>query len=119
MRRDPGANHAAVGLPMYVEDEEGDVGKPPGREVRQRAGCGSHLSTSSESSRSVRDSIRMHCPTKKKTKTKTRGRKEEGGRYRPRALETSADRYREVDDGGLVEDDEGLASTYVFLVLVF
>ena len=38
MRRDPGANHAAVGLPMYVEDEEGDVGKPPGREVRQTRG---------------------------------------------------------------------------------
>ena len=39
-------------------------------------------------------------------------------RYRPRELETNADRYREVDDGDLVENDEELASTYVFLVLV-
>lgn len=43
----------------------------------------------------------------------------EEGRYRPRVLETNADRYREVDDGGLVEDDEGMASTYVFLILVY
>lgn len=42
----------------------------------------------------------------------------EEARYRPRELETNADRYREVDDGDLVEDDEELASTYVFLVLV-
>ena len=39
-------------------------------------------------------------------------------RYRPRELETNAGRYREVDDGNLVEDDEELASTYVFVVLV-
>jgi len=38
--------------------------------------------------------------------------------YRPRVLETNADRYRELDDGDAVEDDEELASTYVFLVLV-
>ena len=43
----------------------------------------------------------------------------EGGRYRPRVLETNADRYREVDDGSLVEDDEEFASTYVFLVLAY
>ena len=38
-------------------------------------------------------------------------------RYQPRLLETNADRYRELDDGDLVEDDEELASTYVFLIL--
>ena len=43
----------------------------------------------------------------------------EGGGYRPRVLETNADRYREVDDDSLVEDDEEFASTYVFLVLVY
>jgi hypothetical protein len=38
-------------------------------------------------------------------------------RYRPRVLETNADRYRELDNGDVAEDDEELASTYVFLVL--
>ena len=40
-------------------------------------------------------------------------------RYRPRTLGTNADRYREIEEGVLEqEDEEELASTYVFLSLI-
>jgi len=40
-------------------------------------------------------------------------------RYRPRTLGTNADRYREIEGGVLEqENDEELASTYVFLSLI-
>jgi len=37
-------------------------------------------------------------------------------RYWPRTLGTNADRYREFEEGVLAQEDEELASTYIFVV---